>query len=248
MPKKNHLQESPFVEYITYRNKINPDDFENVDIVTFSQPLFSSATSKQEKQKITFIFAHLWTKECLEILKKYYLQEKDHFLKAWTEIAMDECALFAWEWKYAGDDDSDDFERWNVSVMGPSWWLNGKLRMYVWIFKKDEKTITKEEQNLIAKSFLDMANKYDSMLENCDREKDVGIITLLLSIETVPDDAIMNSIDLCNKDNELLLKWYAAENVGYPKDKDIKDARKYLHEQDKKWLLWLPKSSCKMIN
>jgi len=51
-----------------------------------------------------------------------------------------------------------------------------------------------------------MANKYDSMLENCDREKDVGIITLLLSIETVPDDAIMNSIDLCNKDNELLLK------------------------------------------
>lgn len=89
------MQEYPFVEYISYHDKVNPSDFEKVDLTIFSQPLFVSKTTKLEKQKITFVLAHLGTKECLEILKRYYAQEKNPSLKAWTEIAMDECALFA---------------------------------------------------------------------------------------------------------------------------------------------------------
>ncbi len=225
-------QEIPFMEYMEYHDKIDWDDFMDIDVVDFSQPLFLHATSKEEKQKITFVLAHTGTKECLDILKKYYGQETDYFLKVWTEIAIDECAMFAWEWDQIEDDDG-----FGVSIMWPSWWLNNRLRMYVCVFKKDETAITKEEQNLIAKSFLDIANKYDSMLEDCDWKKDIGVITLLLSVETVPDHAIMDSIDLCNKDKKLLLKWYAAENVHYPKTKDLKDAKKYLHEQDQKWLI-----------
>ena len=52
-------QDSAFIEYIEFHKKVNPTNFKDIDIKVFSEPLFTAKTVNSEKQKITFVLAHL---------------------------------------------------------------------------------------------------------------------------------------------------------------------------------------------
>jgi len=172
-------------------------------------------------------------------LKKYKEIESDLYVSKWIDSCIQECSLFAWEpceWIHEDGADDEIFgsEVWIMTWAGSLW---NRLRYYVSIYKKDKSDFTLSEQNLIWKSFFDISFENDSIIEKIDWKNDIWIISLLMPLDISLDDLVMKCIADCNKNWEIVLKWYWAENTKYPTDQRLLECKDFLHDQDEKWLL-----------
>ncbi|MDD5041387.1 MAG: hypothetical protein PHX87_02260 [Candidatus Peribacteraceae bacterium] len=204
--------------YVQYHEKIDCKQSSETEALHSAKRLFGKNVSLDEKRELLFRLAHIGTIRSFDLLCKY-LKKPDPALKGWAVLCLEECRMYL-EMDLLDEDEGG-------MIMGPSGGLGQQLRYYVVIGTDGSRSWQAKGRTAAKRAFAKACERWNSRVEKVSYGTRHILLTILIHIDTAPDDLIMEALRKANGKQILLKEYYYITNVEKPDEAAI---RKYLKE------------------
>lgn len=191
-------------EYINYHDKISFKKYDYDQVIKNSKELlFDQKTSDEVKKKLLLLLGHYATKECFDILRKY-LNNPNSNLKDWATLSIKEIQFKI---------DNEIYEDGRDIIMSPMGGKGEKLRYYVVIGSKHNKSLDKNVKKDLKKDLSIITSKVNSEIESVKFGRTYILIEILIPINISVGKMIEDFLDITSRKKGILKYHYFVVNT-----------------------------------